>query len=223
MSGAAPGYESSGYGSGEVGVGQRPAVLVVDLQLAFTDPRFPIGRLPMVHAATERTVELLKVARAHKVPVAKCYTAYSSAADMPHWKVSTVRDEFFHGHPCTALDPRVDDPGYDFNFCKSAPSMFFLTPLITFLTKQGVDTVLITGCTTSGCVRASIVDAFSFGYRVMVPEDCCGDAERGPHESNLNDVGRRYADITDARAMIRYLAGVSSGAATDARVRAQAS
>jgi len=128
---------------------------------------------------------------------------------MPHWKVSTVRDEFFHGHPCTALDPRVDEPGYDFNFCKSAPSIFFLTPLVTFLTKQGVDTVLITGCTTSGCVRASIVDAFSYGYRVMVPEDCCGDAERGPHDSNLSDVGRRYADITDAREMMRYLAGLS--------------
>ena len=65
------------------------------------------------------------------------------------------------------------------------------------------------GSRNDGPERASIVDAFSYGYRVMVPEDCCGDAERGPHDSNLSDVGRRYANITDAREMMRYLAGLS--------------
>jgi maleamate amidohydrolase len=177
----------------------------VDLQLGFTDPRFPIGRLPMVHAATERTAELLTVARRHRVPVASCYTAYGSAADMPRWKVKAVREEFLHGHPCTAMDPRIHVAEYDFNFCKTGPSIFFLTPLMTFLVKQQVDTVIITGCTTSGCVRASIIDAFSYGFRVLVPEDCCGDADPGPHAANLDDVGRRYADITTGNAMERYL------------------
>jgi maleamate amidohydrolase len=189
-----------------VGVGQRPAVLVVDLHLAFTDPRFPIGRMPMVHAATARTAELLKVARAHNVPVASCYTAYLSQAEMPRWKVRAVREEFIEGHPCLAMDPRVHEPGYDFNFRKSSASIFFATPLVTFLTRQGVDTVIITGCTTSGCVRASVIDAFSYGFRVQVAEDCCGDAERGPHEANLKDVERRYADITNASEMMKYLA-----------------
>ena len=198
-------YTSVGYASTGIGVGVQPAVLVVDLQLAFTDPRFPLGGLPLVHAATERTAELLKVARRRQVPVAKCYTAYGSAADMPRWKVRAVREEFFHGHPCTAMDPRIHDESYDFTFCKSAASIFFLTPLVTFLAKHRVDTVIVTGCTTSGCVRASIVDAFSYGFRVMVPEDCCGDAERGPHEANLADVGRRYADVTSGAEMTRYL------------------
>jgi maleamate amidohydrolase len=76
---------------------------------------------------------------------------------------------------------------------------------MTFLTKHRVDTVIITGCTTSGCVRASIIDAFSYGYRVAVPEDCCGDAERGPHEANLHDCARRYCEISDLQAMQAYL------------------
>jgi len=201
-------YSSVGYGGVSDGLGGKPAVLVVDFQVAFTDPKFPLGGLPMIHAATDKTAELLHVARKHNVPVASCYTAYHSVADMPRWKVKAVRDEFIYGHPCTAMDPRIHDPKYDFTFCKNAPSIFFLTPLVTFLAKHQVDTVIVTGCTTSGCVRASIIDAFSFGFRIAVPEDCCGDADRGPHEDNLRDCGRRYCEVTDLASMKKYLEGV---------------
>jgi maleamate amidohydrolase len=86
--------------------------------------------------------------------------------------------------------------------------MFFQTPLITFLVKQDVDTVIVTGCTTSGCVRATVVDAFSYGFRVLVAEDCCGDADEAPHRSNLVDVGRRYADILNTDEVEAYLAAL---------------
>jgi len=201
-------YRQVGYGSFEIGTGARPAVLVVDLQVAFTDPRFPLGNLPMIHAATERTASLLEVARACGVPVAACYTAYGSQADMPLWKIRAVREEFTYGHPCTAMDPRIDHPSH-FTYCKNAPSLFFPTPLITFLVRQNVDTVIVTGCTTSGCVRATVVDAFSFGFRVQVAADCCGDADAGPHADALRDVGRRYADVTDAARMEDYLRSVA--------------
>lgn len=201
-------YLEVGYASQEAGFGQRPAILVVDFQLAFTDPRFPLGGLEMIQRATERTADLLRVARSQRVPVATCYTAYCSAADMPRWKVKAVREEFFYGHPCTAMDPRIHAADYDFNFCKNAPSIFFQTPLITFLAKERVDTVIVTGCTTSGCVRASIVDAFSYGFRVIVPADCCGDADERPHLDNLRDVGRRYADVVDCERASAYLAGL---------------
>lgn len=200
-------YSAVGYGSASIGVGRRPAVLVVDFQVAFTDPRFPLGGLPRIHAATEATAALLEVARGRGVPVAACYTAYGSLRDMPLWKVKAVREEFFYGHPCTAMDPRIHHAG-DFTYCKNAPSMFFQTPLITFLVRENVDTVIVTGCTTSGCVRATVVDAFSYGFRVQVAEDCCGDAEEGPHRDALRDVGRRYADITDAPHMREYLQSV---------------
>jgi maleamate amidohydrolase len=197
-------YANVGYGSFDIGVGARPAVLVVDLQVAFTDPQYPLGGLPMIHRATERTAALLEVARSRGIPIAACYTAYGSERDMPLWKVKAVREDFFYGHPCTAMDPRIDHPS-QFQYCKTGPSMFFQTPLITFLVRQNVDTVIVTGCTTSGCVRATIVDAFSLGYRVQVAEDCCGDAEEGPHRDALRDVGRRYADVTDAARMMEYL------------------
>ena len=182
-------------------------MLVVDFQAAFTDPRYPLGGLPLIHAARDRTAELLEVARARNVPVAACYTAYGSLKDMPLWKVAAVREEFFYGHPCTTMDPRIDHPD-NFTYCKNAPSMFFQTPLITFLVKQKVDTVIVTGCTTSGCVRATIVDAFSYGLRVLVPEECCGDADAGQHRSNLQDVGRRYADVTPVAEVEAYVRGL---------------
>jgi maleamate amidohydrolase len=198
-------YDAAGYGSFEIGFGRRPAILVVDLQVAFTDPQFPLGRLPMVHEATERTAALLRVARERGVPVAACYTSYCSPADMPPWKVKAVREEFFHGHPCTAMDPRIDHPD-NFTYCKNAPSMFFQTPLVTWLVREQVDTLIVTGCTTSGCVRATVVDGFSHGFRVQVAADCCGDADAGPHADALRDVGRRYADITDSGRVVEYLA-----------------
>jgi maleamate amidohydrolase len=107
------------------------------------------------------------------------------------------------------MDPKIHHPD-NFTYCKNAPSMFFQTPLITFLVKQGVDTVIVTGCTTSGCVRATIVDAFSYGFRVLVPEECCGDADERQHRSNLDDVGRRYADVIPVRDVESYLLGLSA-------------
>jgi maleamate amidohydrolase len=194
-----------GYSTGDIGYGRKAAVLVVDWQTAFTDPRYALGGLDRLHRARDETARFLTVARAAGLPVAACYTAYCSTRDMPLWKVEAVRKEFFYGHPCTEMDPKIFDAS-DFTYCKNAPSMFFQTPLISYLVRENVDTVLVTGCTTSGCVRATIVDAFSYGFRVQVLADCCGDAEQGPHDDTLRDVGRRYADITDrarAEAWIR--------------------
>jgi len=205
-------YGQVGYGSSEIGWGERPAILVVDWQEAFTNPRYALGGLERLHRARDRTAELLKFARARSVPVAACYTAYCSSKDMPFWKVKAVRDEFFYGHPCTGMDPKIHDPG-DYTFCKNAPSMFFQTPLIAFLVKQNVDTVIVTGCTTSGCVRATVVDAFSFGFRVIVAEDGCGDADEGPHRANLTDVGRRYADVVSMADVLQYFGGLKTEAA----------
>lgn len=189
-------YDKATYGAREVGFGKRPAVLVVDFQRGFTDPDLGLGGPALIRKAAAETALLLEVARRCNIPVASCYTAYNSEQDMPYWKIGAMYDGFFHGQPATELDPTIHDPDYDFVFCKSGPSIFFQSPLTIFLTKHGVDTTIITGCTTSGCVRASVVDSFSHGYRTIVAEDCCGDAEQGPHDDNMRDVGRRYADIS---------------------------
>jgi len=205
-------YRDAGYDNMRHGFGERAAVLVVDLHRAFTDPAYPLGRLPMVDAATNRTAELLHLARRKGLPVAKCYTAYGGEADMPRWKVADVHDHFFYGDPSNEPDARVHDPAYDFTFCKNAPSMFFHTPLITFLAKQRVDTTIVTGCTTSGCVRATVIDAFSYGFRVVVPEECVGDADERPHRQNLEDVSRRYADVVSIAEVIAHLDGLPAAA-----------
>ncbi|MEK9966674.1 MAG: isochorismatase family protein, partial [Rhodospirillaceae bacterium] len=85
---------------------------------------------------------------------------------------------------------------------KGAPSIFFNTTVAPFLIKHGVDTVVVTGCITSGCVRASVIDAFSLGFRTIVPEDCVGDHDEEPHRANLRDVDRRYADVVDAETVL---------------------
>ncbi len=207
-------YSAVGYSSTAIGIGSKPAVLVVDWQLAFTDPRFELGGLARLHAARDNTAGLLATARARGIPVAACFTAYCSSKDMPLWKVNAVRKEFFYGHECTAMDPKIFHES-DFTYCKNAPSMFFQTPLITWLVRQNIDTLFVTGCTTSGCVRATIVDGFSFGFRVQVVADCCGDAEEGPHNDTLRDVGRRYADVIDRATAERHFAsaGTAVGAA----------
>ncbi|MBI05756.1 MAG: hydrolase [Rhodospirillaceae bacterium] len=198
-------YREIGYGDREIGFGSRPAVMVVDFQRGFTDRNTDFGNCDLVQRAVENTARLLEVARRANVPVANCYTAYHSERDMPHWKIAPVHESFYYGDPTTEIEPRTSDPDHDFIFCKTGPSIFFNTPATTLLAKNGVDTTIITGCMTSGCVRASIIDSFSHGYRTMVPEDCVGDAEIGPHNDNLRDVGRRYADIIDSQKVIDYL------------------
>lgn len=198
-------YRDIGYEATEIGFGERPGILVVDLQVGFTDPRFPLGGRPLVRRAVGNTARVLAAARRANLPVANCYTAYGSERDMLHWKIGPVRESFYEGAPCTEMEPRTADPDYDYIFRKSAPSIFFQTPVASFLTRNRVDTTIVMGCMTSGCIRASVVDSFSNGYRTMVPEDCVGDAEEGPHRDNLRDVGRRYADIVSSGRVLDYI------------------
>ena len=88
---------------------------------------------------------------------------------------------------------------------KKWPSVFAGTPLAALLNAQRIDTVIVTGCTTSGCVRATVVDAFSNGFLTLVPEDAVGDQAQGPHDANLLDCQRRYAEVTTTDACIEYL------------------
>lgn len=206
MSGA---YEQLTYGKRAVGFGRRPGIAVVDLQLGFTDSSFPMGGRPLVESATVNTATLLRAARPRGVPVVACAMAFKDASDMPHWKIPAMYEgSFFHGHPAVELDPRIHDPGHDLKITKFAPSIFFSTPAHMYLTRHEVDTVIICGCMTAGCVRASIVDAFSHGWRVIVPRECVGDVDQAPHDANLLDVQRRYADVLPLAEVLNYIEGL---------------
>lgn len=201
-------YQRRGYGGEAVGFGRRPGIAVVDFQLGFTDPRFPLGGAELTERAVGNTGTLLRAARSAGLPVASCYTAYNGAGDAPHWKVPPVVETLRHGSEAVQLDPRIHDPSYDLVMGKRAPSIFFQTAAVPFFVRQNVDTIIVTGCTTSGCVRASVIDAFSYGFRVSVPEDCVGDVEEGPHVANLRDMGRRYADVLDLQTCLDYIASL---------------
>jgi maleamate amidohydrolase len=196
-------FESAGYGVGEVGFGLRPAVIVVDFQHAFTSSRSVTGGGEHITSAVERAVPVLEKARAAGVPVIHTYVAWSSEAEFGRWKIPSLL-EVAPGSWSSQVDPRVLEPS-DLCLLKRYPSAFFGTDLTSILRNLSVDTVLIMGAATSGCVRATIVDAFSHGFRTQVVEDCCGDQSPQSHDSNLRDVERRYADIIDSSTAMAWL------------------
>ena len=198
-------YHEKSYGDIEVGFGDKIGILVVDFQLGFTDTRFRLGGSAHIERALTNTAHLLEVARACKAPVANCYVAYGNDEECPHWKVSAAKTDLRRGREEVKLDPRIADHSYDYVFEKWGASAFFMTPLSSYFTRHKVDTVAVTGCVTSGCVRASVVDAFQFGFRTLLVDDCCGDQEEGPHNDTLRDVGRRYADIVRSDEVIARL------------------
>jgi maleamate amidohydrolase len=207
-------WVSRGYGQGSIKPGERPAVLVVDLQYAFTDPAFPMGGAELVERAVEGTARLLETARSVAVPVYQTVVAWrDDESDIGLWplKLPLLREVTLESR-WAQVDSRVWDDS-DMLIVKKWPSFFHGTPLLSLLTTGRHDTVIVTGCMTSGCVRATVVDAFSYGYRTLVPEDCVGDQAWEGHESNLRDVHRRYAEVTSGDETIEYLERLASGVA----------
>jgi maleamate amidohydrolase len=202
-----------GYGQASIEPGERPAVLVIDLQYAFTDPGFDFGGAQLIERATVNTARLLETARARGVPVFQTVVAWEDERDSGLWTIKLPS--------CADITPdsrwaRVDERVWDNSdvlLPKKWPSFYHGTPLHSLLTAAGRDTVVVTGCTTSGCIRATTVDSFSNGFRTLVPEDCVGDQGYDAHLSNLRDVHRRYAEVTSADEVISYLASLPTGLA----------
>jgi maleamate amidohydrolase len=199
-------WVARGYGQEPIEPGEHPAVLVVDLQYAFTDPAFPMGGAELVERAVESTARVLDAARGAGVPVFQTVVAWrEDGGDIGLWPIKLPRlREVTLESRWAQVDARVWDDS-DVLLVKKWPSFFHGTPLNSLLTAARRDTLIVTGCMTSGCVRATVVDAFSCGYRTLVPEDCVGDQGLEGHESNLRVVHRRYAEVTSSEEAIRYL------------------
>ena len=187
-------YRKQGFGNSS-GFGVQPALLVVDFVNGFNDPDlFGGGNIPQ---AIAQTAVLLAAAREAGVPV--CFTRVVYAADgsdagifclkAPGLKILT------EDHVSSAVvDELAPEPG-EYVLRKTQPSAFFGTDLIGWLVQRRVDTLIVTGATTSGCVRATVVDAMSHNFRTIVATDCVGDRALGPHDANLFDMGQKYADL----------------------------
>jgi maleamate amidohydrolase len=204
-------YERARLGE-RVGYGERPAVLVVDLQIGFTAPEIsPVaGELGAVIAATNR---ILAAGRAAGAPAYFTVIGYDAGcpddaglwpSKGPYLRTLTLGSEL------VKLDPRVDRLPSDLVLVKKYASAFFGTHLAPMLAAKGVDTVVVTGCTTSGCVRATIVDALGYGFRPIVPVEAVGDRADEPHEASLFDIDAKYGDVVAVDEVLAYLARLRS-------------
>jgi maleamate amidohydrolase len=190
-------YQEAGYGQGRVGFGEQPALIVVDFQKAFTSKESPLGGSPYIISAVAKTKELIAAAREADIPIIYTVVGYrADQQDMGLWpaKVRTLANVTL-GSRWVEIDDELTVLDEDIVLVKKMPSAFFNTDLTNILIKKRIDTVIIAGCTTSGCVRATAVDSFSYGFRTIVAVECVGDQGLEPHRANLFDINNRYGDI----------------------------
>lgn len=197
-------YLRRGFAS-RTGWGERPAVLVIDLTVGFTDSSTPLGAdLSEVIAATNR---ILEVARPAAIPVIFTSIAYADpAVEGGHWVRKIPALEILkEGSPLVEVDARLDRRPNEPVIVKRFTSAFAGTSLHAMLQSLRVDTLVLCGTSTSGCVRATAVDAVQSGFRCIVPEEAVGDRAELPHEANLFDIDSKYGDVVSLAAAIDAL------------------
>ncbi len=190
------------------GFGVRPALLCVDFVRAYTTEGSPLYA-PDVIEAVRQTVDVLTAARNAGIPVMHTNIYYTPGEflDGGIWlkKVPALK-MMVPGNPlaetCAEVRPVAGEP----RFTKQYASAFFGTSLAATLTAAQVDTVILVGCSTSGCVRASAVDAVQHGFRVIVVRECVGDRHPEPHAANLFDIDSKYGDVVGKAEVLTYLA-----------------
>ncbi len=197
-------YRRQGFGK-ESGFGDRPALLVVDFVNGFTDPdQFGGGN---ILDAVTNTKALLAKAREASLPVAftrVVYAADGSDAGVFCLKVPALRSLTEDAPESQVVSDLAPARG-EHVVCRIQPSAFFGTGLAEKLVAHHVDTVLVAGCTTSGCVRASVVDSMSHNFRTVVVTDCVGDRAEAPHQAGLVERGRNYADLVTSQEIMGRL------------------
>lgn len=194
-------YGDRSFGE-RVGLGDRPALVVVDLVNAFTDPSMELGS--DVSDVLTETAKLLEAFRQHELPRYFTTVAFEeSYGDAGHFveKIPALR-ELRLGSEAAQVDDRVAPLASERVLLKKYASAFFGTDLSTELTTAGVDTLVIAGVTTSGCIRATAVDSLQHGYRTVVPADAVGDRAEGPHRANLFDIDAKYGDVVPTEAVL---------------------
>lgn len=185
----------SGAFDGQLTFGQHPALLIVDLVMAYLDSGSPLyAGAEDVLASNER---LLAAARNGRIPVFFTNVVYQkngSDGGLLYKKIPALR-VFVKGSPLGAFPPTLQPMEHEQIISKQYPSAFFGTSLASSLAAQNIDTLIITGMSTSGCVRATALDALQHGFAPFVVREACGDRHIAPHESNLFDLQAKYAEV----------------------------
>lgn len=197
-------YRSAGFGQ-TVRRGPRPAIVVVDFTYGFTDVIYPTAADMSTEIAATRT--LLDAARSRSIPVVFTAIAYdeSHIGVLPWIRKASGLAALRSGTRLVEIDSRLGRRDNEPVILKLGASAFFGTPLNTILMGWQTDTLIVTGATTSGCVRATVVDAVQSGYDVLVPANCVADRAKGPHDSSLFDIGQKYADVIPLEEALCYI------------------
>lgn len=203
-------YAAAGFGR-PVGLGRRPALLIIDVQYrtvgltpqpffdSLRDYTTSCGEAGW--AAVPFIRRLLDTFRDKQLPVLYPHVAPKQSYDAGRLgaKVPSIMDVPAKGYEFVAeLAPREGD----IVLPKRHPSAFFATPLVSYLINLGIDSLVVTGCTTSGCVRATVVDAFAYNFRVVVPADAVYDRAESVHRVNLFDMAQKYADVSTTEELV---------------------
>jgi maleamate amidohydrolase len=199
-----------GFG-GRGGFGRRPALAVIDMTLGFTDPESPLAC--DLEGPISEIQKLLRAARRVEIPIVFTTVAYresdklTAAAFIDKVPALLTLEA---GTRWAEIDPRIAPEVAEPVLNKLFASGFFGTGLSSLLTAAGVDTLIITGASTSGCVRATAVDALQYGFRPVVPSEAVGDRNPEAHEANLYDIDAKYGDVVPVRETLDYLEEVAA-------------
>jgi len=191
--------------SGRVGFGYRPALIVIDMIRGFTDLSSPLAS--NMDNQIEAINRLLEPARMKQIPIIFSAVAYdANLQDAGIWmrKIPSM-DWLVEGSEWVEVDERLRRRPNEMLLVKKYASCFFGTDLATRLINRGIDTLLITGCTTSGCVRATAIDSCSYGLHTIIVQEAVGDRAELPHIANLFDIDAKYGDVVSLEDALEYI------------------
>jgi nicotinamidase-related amidase len=187
-----------------ISLGARPALIIVDATLGFTDPDSPLGSSSDSEIASIQL--LLKAFRAQKLPVVFTTNSYRHASEASVFRNKLpLLNELAAGTALAKINPRLEVKNDDIVLNKGVPSAFFDSPLRQILFNLAVDSVVVCGFTTSGCVRATAVDALQANFRLFVVEDACGDRDQAAHLANLRDISLKYGEVVSLTSALEMI------------------
>jgi nicotinamidase-related amidase len=196
---------------GRAGFGEKPALVVVDVNRGFTDPDSPlVCDLDDCVAAIQRLLGEFRAARFPVIFTTVCYDDFGKQAAAVFIEKVPALLVLEPGSEWVEIDPRIAPVEGEPVLSKHFASAFFGTTLASLLASAGADTVVVTGASTSGCVRATALDAMQHGYRVVVPREAVGDRNPAAHEANLYDLDTKYADVVSVEDVLSGLAVAQS-------------
>lgn len=199
-------YAASGFGR-SLGLGSRQAVIMVDFACAYFDPCSPL--FAQAEGVRRSAIAMLRLARRMALPVIHTRVEYDSEGlngGVFYRKIGAL-SVFRQGNPLGAFAEGLEPTAGEIVLTKQYASAFFATPLASILNALRVDCVLIAGMSTSGCVRATAVDAIQLGFIPVVLEDCVGDRNDAPHQASLFDMASKYADVRSSSDVFEALRG----------------